>query len=126
MGKLYVPNDILRVFKNLYPEIDAQDVKWKWEVPGKIYQAEFILSDQCFEVEITVTGHHLLTETSIKHAIPDAVRTTVSRFFADRTILSATLILYSNDLIAYEVVLDDDCQVLVREDGLLLLEDTDL
>jgi len=131
MSKLFVPNEILRVFKSLYPEIAVQDVEWSWEVPGKIYEAEFSLGDQEFEVEITVTGHHLLTETTIKHAIPQVVRDTVSHFYPDHAINSSSLVAYSNDDICYELDLvcaakGTEFEVLIREDGLFLMEGVDL
>ena len=131
MDKLYVPNEILRVFKSLYPEVDVQTVVWDWEVPGKIYEAEFTLGDQEFEVEITVTGHHLLTETTIKHAIPQAVRNTIAHFYPDHAIESSSLVAYSNGDICYELDLTcankgTEFEVLIREDGLFLMEGVDL
>lgn len=131
MSKLFVPNEILRVFKSLYPEVDLQQVVWEWEVPGKIYEAEFTLGDQTFEVEITVTGHHLLTETTIKYAIPQAVRDAVSVFFPDHAIDDSTLVAYSNGDVCYELALTcaakgTEFEVLIREDGLFLMEGVDL
>lgn len=50
MSQMFVPTEILRVFKRLYPEVGINSVEWSWEVPGKIYEAEFKINDQEFEV----------------------------------------------------------------------------
>lgn len=131
MSQMFVPTEILRVFKKLYPEVGINSVEWSWEVPGKIYEAEFKINDQEFEVEITVTGEHLLTETEIKHALPKEVRNTINEKYPDHKIESSSLVAYGNGDVFYELDLTcaakgTEFEVLIREDGMFWLEGEDL
>ena len=52
MSELFAPDEILRVFKESYPDVSQSDVEWAWEVPAKIYEASF----RGFKSEV----HHLI------------------------------------------------------------------
>lgn len=130
MSYFFVPNEILRTFKQLYPAVSLQNVEWSWEVPGKIYEAEFELDGKEVEVEIMVTGQHLLTETVVDE-IPAAIRDAVNEHYADHKIESCAEVAYSNGDLCYELDLicaakGNELEVLIREDGLVLLEAVDL
>ncbi|MCP4439742.1 MAG: hypothetical protein GY810_12430 [Aureispira sp.] len=132
MTKLFVPNEIIRVFKQHYPTVDLGSVEWSWEVPGKIYEAEFDLDDQECEVEITVTGHWLLTEKVIAQGtVPKVVQHAVAEDYADYAVESATHIEYSTGDVAYEFDLKcastgEEIEVIYREDGWKVLAGADL
>lgn len=132
MEKLFVPNEIIRVFKQYYPAIDLGAVEWSWEVPAKIYEAEFDLDGQECEVEITVTGHWLQTEKTIAmSAVPKIVQHAVADDYADYAMGSAAHIEYSNGDIAYEFDLKcastgEEIEVIYREDGWKIIAGADL
>jgi len=131
--KLFVPAEILRVFKDAFPEVELGDVEWEWEVPQKIYEAEFKHQNYEYEVEITVTGHHLLTEVEIpEEEIPEVVKSACSRKFRGWKIDEVEKVSYSNGDVYYELELskekDDEEQekeVLFREDALFIAEITE-
>ncbi len=130
MSKMFVPNEILRVFKQLYPQVPTTDVIWKWEVPGKIYEASFSLEKETYEVEITVTGHHLLTEKVVKSA-PKAVTDAVKFKYPKHKIDAVALVTFSNGDVYYELDIvsptkEKESEVLVREDGKFEMKGEDL
>ena len=130
MSKLFVPNEILRVFKQLFPQVNPADVSWKWEVPGKIYEAGFKLENNSYEVEITVTGHHLLTEKTIKD-VPKIILDAVKNKYPKHKIDDASLVSFSNGDIYYEVDIispakEKESEVLIREDGKFVMKGEDL
>jgi len=104
MSKLFVPNEILRVFKEYYPDADLGKVEWSWEIPGKIYEAEFEQYDVEYEVEITVTGHLLLSEIDLElEDLPEHILDAAKEHFGDYEIDEATMIQYSNGDLSYEL-----------------------
>jgi len=132
MSNLFVPNEILRIFKQLYPQVNVADVSWTWEVPGKIYEAAFSLDKQSYEVEITVTGHHLLTEVVGKvAALPKAVTEAVNKRYPKYKIDSSAIVSFSNGDVYYELDIlsparEKESEILVREDGLFIMKGEDL
>lgn len=130
MEKLFVPNEILRALKAAFPEIDLSTVEWSWEYYNKIYEASFELDDMEYEVEITVTGHHLLTETEISvEDLPEAVRQAAAEHFEGFTIDGADRVEYSNGDVFYELELEKDdteLEVHIREDGMVAATGDDL
>lgn len=119
-----MPAEILRAFKKVFPKVDVSRVTWSWEVPHKIYEAAFEQDTYSYEVEITVTGHHLLTEIYVRtEALPEGVRQNIEAAFPGAIIESVERVTYSNGDVQYEVDIitgDGEREVLVREDGLLL------
>ncbi|MCU0444321.1 MAG: PepSY-like domain-containing protein [Microscillaceae bacterium] len=128
--QFFVPADILRVFKYEFPEVDASTVEWSWEVYNKIYEAEFVFENREYEVEITVTGHHLLTEIEIPtKELPKIVKKAVEEKYPDFEIEEVERIEYSNGDIHYEIDLkheEKELEVHFREDGLFVAEGEDL
>lgn len=119
--KLYVPNEVLQTFKMLFPDIQMAAVTWSWEVPGKIYEAEFQLDEVEYEVEITVTGHWLLTENAVNlDEVPSPLVAQIQATFPEWTIGEIEMIEFSNNVIHYEFELtqgEAEQKVLLREDG---------
>jgi hypothetical protein len=131
--KLFVPADILRTFKAYFPDVEATKVAWSWEVPYKIYEAEFEHEGKQHEVEITVTGHLLLTETNISlEDVPDALLDIVQARYPDYLIEEAELVEWGNDDMYYEFNLkhkEDDSKTFeaqFREDGMFVAKGEDL
>lgn len=134
--KFFVPAEILRVFKERFPEVEVGDVEWEWEVPHKIYEAEFEYQDATYEVEITVTGHHLLTEVKVSEEdIPEVVKSACTNKYEGWKIDGAEKIYYSNGDVHYDLELlkevevseneegeKEEKEVLFREDGLFIAE----
>lgn len=127
---LIVPAEILRSFKKVFPKIETSLVSWSWEVPHKIYEASFEQQGISYEVEITVTGHHLLTEIYIPvPALPDGILPHIKEAFPNDEVVAVERITYSNGDVHYEVELngpDGERELLVREDGLILASGDDL
>lgn len=131
--KLFVPSEILRVLKNAFPELDLSQVEWEWEIPHKIYEAEFTYQDSEYEVEITVSGHHLLTEKEISdEEIPAHIKSACKRKFRSWEIEEVEEVVYDNGDVYYEIELskekdeeDLEKEVLFREDGLFVGEIND-
>lgn len=127
----FVPSEILRTFKNLFPEVEPISVGWEWEVPNKIYEAEFEYEGKEYEVEITVTGHHLLTEIEISvEEVPENIRKACTKKFRGWSIDEAEKVVYGNGDIYYEFELNRELEteelekeVLFREDGLYFGEE---
>lgn len=132
MNELLVPNEILRVFKEYYPDVSLGDVEWGWEVPAKIYEASFDNGEVDFEVEITVTGHLLLTEISMDvEDVPEVIIAATNALFEDHSIEGASMVQYSNGDISYELELKcastgDEFETHFREDGAFLAKGYDL
>ena len=132
MSKLFVPTEILRVLKEYYPDVKLNEVEWSWEVPGKIYEAEFEQYDVDYEVEITVTGHLLLAELSLDiEDLPEHIVAAVNEKYEDHSIEGADMIQYSTGDTSYEVVLrnastGNEFEAHFRDDGLFLVEGADL
>ncbi|MCS7028269.1 MAG: PepSY-like domain-containing protein [Bacteroidia bacterium] len=121
---LIPPNEILREFKSYYPEVDLSQVIWTWEVPFKIYEAEFVHEGKEYEAEFTVTGHWLLTEEEIKLSdVPEHIIETAKARYAKAKLEEASKITYSNGDVCYELgftAKDKTFEVLYREDGLFI------
>lgn len=132
MSNLHIPSEILRVFKEYYPEISLSEVEWGWEVPAKIYEASFDNGEVDFEVEITVTGHLLLTEISLDiEDLPEHIVEAVSQEFEDHSIEEAAMVQYSNGDVSYELDLKsadtgEEFEVHFREDGAFIAKGYDL
>jgi len=131
MEKLYVPSEILRVFRQLFPEVNPAEVDWDWEYYNKIYEAEFEHEGRDCEVEITVTGHHLLTEVEIeKEDLPEVVIEAVGEHFPGFAVEEAEHITFSNGDVYYELALENDeevgLEVHVRDDGMIIATGDDL
>ena len=132
MSKLYVPNEILRVFKEYYPDVNLNDVEWGWEVPAKIYEASFDNGEVEFEVAITVTGHVLLSEVSMElEDVPPIVINSANQVFEDHSIEEADMIQYSNGDISYELAMKcassgEEFEAHFRDDGMFLAKGYDL
>lgn len=133
--KLFVPSEILRTFKYMFPDVDINDVEWEWEVPFKIYEAEFKYQNLEHEVEILVTGDPLLTEIEISEEdIPESVIAACKRKFRGWKIDEAEKVIYNNEDVHYELELskedkdgedEQEKEVLFREDGWFLGEITE-
>lgn len=125
---LFVPSEILRVFRDNYPEISLDNVTWSWEVPGKIYEAEFEVEGITYEAEITVTGHLLLTEMNASFdALPAKVKRAFAEKYPDHSVEEVDMITYSNGDLLYELGVINalngrEFEVLFREDGLFVDE----
>lgn len=132
MSKFFVPNEILRVFKEYYPDINLSDVEWGWEVPAKIYEASFDNGSVELEVEITVTGHVLSSEISLEiEDVPEVVIAAANEQFEDHSIEEADMVQYSNGDISYELELKcastgEEFEVHFRDDGMFLARGYDL
>lgn len=132
MSKLFVPNEILRVFKEYYPDVALSNVEWSWEIPGKIYGAEFEQYEVDYEVEITVTGHLLLSEIELDiEDLPEHIVSAINEQFEDHSIVEADIIQYSNGDVSYEVQLRNastgkEFEAHFRDDGLFLIKGEDL
>ncbi len=129
-ARLYVSDEVLLTFRELFPEIDLADVEWSWEVPFKIYEAEFELEGREYEVEITVTGHYLLTEISMSvEELPEIVRKSMREKYPNQSIDEVERVEYSHGVVHYEIELEKGEKVretLYREDGLFIGEAEDL
>lgn len=132
MSNIYVPNEILRVFKEYYPEVALSEVEWGWEVPAKIYEASFDNGEVDFEVEITVTGHLLLTEISLDiEDLPENIVASANAHFGEHSIEEAAMVQYSNGDISYELDLratetGEEFEAHFREDGVFIAKGYDL
>ncbi len=108
MKPFFVHNEILRVFKDYYPDIALDEVDWGWEVPAKIYEASFSNGEVDFEVEITVTGQLLLTEISMEiEDLPEHILEAAEAQFPGHQIEEAEMIQYSNGDVSYELDIKD-------------------
>lgn len=127
---LVPPSEILREFKAYYPDIDLTQVLWSWEVPFKIYEAEFVLEGKEHECEFTVTGHWLLTEIEIKTSeVPDHILDLAKKRYNKAKLEEASRVLYSNGDVCYELGFankNTTFEVLFREDGLFVGRGKDL
>jgi hypothetical protein len=127
---LFPPSDVLRTFKQLYPQINLAQVEWSWEVPLKIWEADFEWEGKEHEVEITVTGHHLLTEVELTHAeVPEAVMKAVKKHYPEEEIGDVECVFYSNQDVHYEFDIKrgkKEFEAHFREDGLFIGEGKDL
>lgn len=132
MNEFLVPSEILRVFKEYYPDVSMSDVEWGWEVPAKIYEASFGNGEVDFEVEITVTGHLLLTEISMDlEDVPALIIAAANARFKDHSIEGVSMVQYSNGDISYELELkaadtEEEFEAHFREDGVFLAKGYDL
>ncbi len=132
MSDLHVPNEILRVFKEYYPDVSLSEVEWGWEIPAKIYEASFDNGEVDFEVEITVTGHLLLTEISMDiDDLPENIVASANAHFEDHSIEEVAMVQYSNGDISYELDLKstqtgEEFEVHFREDGVFIAKGYDL
>lgn len=132
MESIFIPNEILRVFKKAFPQVNLADVEWSWEIPAKIYEADFELDGTEYEVEITVTGHLLLTEKEISYSdAPKVVTAALGEYFPDHAVEGVCQVDYSNGDISYEFALINAAtgasfEVHFREDGLFILSGEDL
>jgi len=132
MSNFFVPNEILRVFKEYYPDINLADVEWGWEVPAKIYEASFENGTVELEVEITVTGHVLSSEISLEvEDVPEIVIAAANEKFEDHSIEEADMVQYSNGDISYELELKcastgEEFEAHFRDDGMFIAKGYDL
>lgn len=132
MSALYVPNEILRVFKDYYPDVLMSEVEWGWEVPAKIYEASFSNGEVEFEVEITVTGHLLLTEITMDvEDLPEHILEAVKEEFEGHTVEEVEMVQYSNGDLSYEIDLKseetgEEFEVHFRDDGHFITRGYDL
>ncbi|MDC0231286.1 hypothetical protein OAK19_04910, partial [Aureispira] len=103
-----------------------------WEVPAKIYEASFDNGAVEFEVEITVTGHVLLSEISMElEDLPELIVTCANQVFEDHSIEEADMIQYSNGDISYELAMKcastgEAFEAHFRDDGMFLAKGYDL
>ncbi|NJL13478.1 MAG: hypothetical protein HC913_11055 [Microscillaceae bacterium] len=122
--RLFPSDEVLLAFKDYFPDLDLAQVEWSWEVPYKIYEAEFEMDDREYEVEITVTGHLLLTEISIPaEELPEVVRKSMREKFPNQSIEEVERVEYSNGVVHYEIELEKgekSLEALYREDGLFV------
>ncbi len=120
----FVSEVVLIAFKEKFPDVEVANVTWSWEVPYKIYEAEFERNGQEYEVEITVTGHHLLTEISLApEELPEIVRKAMRQKYPNQSIDEVERVEYSHGLVCYEIELEKGEKVreaLYREDGLFI------
>lgn len=132
MSSFYVPNEILRVFKDYYPDVALEDVNWGWEVPAKIYEASFTNGEVDFEVEITATGQLLLTEISMDvEDLPEHIVAAAQERYEGHSIEEAEMVQYSNGDVSYELDLKneetgEEFEVHFREDGWFIARGYDL
>jgi uncharacterized membrane protein YkoI len=128
---LVVPAEVIEAFAAKFPSVKLTDVEWSWEVYNKIYEAEFELNGIEHEVEITVTGHHLLTETEIEiDEIPDTVLKAIENEFPEAEITEVEKVVWSTGKVFYELDLqtenDDEFEVHVSEEGIITAKSDDL
>lgn len=130
IGNWPVPFFILEDLKNKFPELELSLVEWEWEVPGKLLEAEFSLNGEGYEVEYTVTGHHLLTEKDFKtESLPEAVQQTIKTRFAEAELQSAEHVEYSNGLEVFELNFqqgEEAFEVFVTPEGEVMMKGEDL
>ena len=128
--RVHVPSEILRLFKEYFPEVDLTQVEWSWEVPGKIYQAEFEHGGQEQEAEFTINGFLLCVETEIpEEELPESLRAVVKERYPKYEISGVEEVDYMNGEIHYEVELDNgenEFEILIREDGWVIVAAEDL
>ncbi|MDX2304739.1 MAG: PepSY-like domain-containing protein [Microscillaceae bacterium] len=128
--KLFPTFEVLAMFKDYFPDIDLAKVEWSWEVPYKIYEAEFEQDGQEIEAEFTITGHLVLIETSIPNdELPEVVRKSLRERYPNQSIDEVERVEYSNGMVCYEIELEKGekvREVLYREDGLFIGEEIDL
>lgn len=128
--KMYVPNEILLSFKDVFPEVPVSEVEWSWEVPGKIYQAEFVLDGVEHEAEFFLTGEHLLTEREMDlEDLPEAVVESLKAIYPSANIEDAEEVELNNGLIMYELSVangTEEMEMLFREDGKYIAKGEDL
>jgi hypothetical protein len=128
--RLFPPAEILRTLKYEFPDVNLSAVEWSWEVPFKIWEADFELDKRHYEAEITVTGHLLLVEIEVpQKEVPEGVLKAVKAQFEGATIESVSHILYGNDDVHYEFSLkkgNTAFEVHYREDGQFVGKGKDL
>lgn len=101
---LDIPEPVLETLKTIFPDVDDDRVEWSWEVYNKIYEAEFEQDGKEYEVEITVTGHHLLTETEIRvDEVPANILATAKAYFPKAEITEAEHVQLSTGNVFYEL-----------------------
>jgi hypothetical protein len=98
------PLAVRKLLTELFPEVKPKEIEWGWEIPHKIYEAEFMLDGISHEVEITVTGHHLLTEQNIPvDLVPLNLQKEVKAKYKPFTIDSAEIVSLGNGKMHYEL-----------------------
>lgn len=119
--RVFPGDEVLIMFKEMFPETPLETVEWSWEVPYKIYEAEFSQDGRDYEVEILITGTPLLVEISIEaDELPEIVRKSMREKYPNQSIDEVERVEYSNGLVMYEIELEKggkSYEVLYREDG---------
>lgn len=127
-----VPQKIKDALQGAFPDLNLDTVEWSWEVYNKIYEAEFELDNAEYEVEITVTGHHLLTEKELSIAdIPTKVMDAVKEKYPESNVSEVEQVTWSTGEVFYELDLEDqkgeeEREIHVSEDGRITAEGEDL
>lgn len=120
---IHIPVNVKEALKTAFPSVDETKVEWSWEVYNKIYEAEFETEGAEYEVEITVTGHHLLTEKEIKvEEVPANIVEAVKEKYPTQNISEAEIVTWSTGEVFYELDLSDEkgeeeCEIHVNEAG---------
>jgi hypothetical protein len=98
------PLAVRKLVTELFPEVKPKEIEWGWEIPHKIYEAEFMLDGISHEVEITVSGHHLLTEQNIPvDLVPIKLLNEIKARYKPFTIDSAEIVSLGKGKIHYEL-----------------------
>jgi hypothetical protein len=129
--EIEIPAAVMAVLTTNFPDVNPDEVGWSWEVYNKIYEAEFVKDDREYEVEITVTGHHLLTERELTlEEVPEAVMAAALKYFPLAEIGDAELVTMSDGRSFYELNIfhegDISIEAQISEDGVLLALGSDL
>jgi hypothetical protein len=126
------PLAVRKLLTELFPEVKPKEIEWGWEIPHKIYEAEFMLDGISHEVEITVTGHHLLTEQNIPvDLVPAKLLGEIKKSYKQFEIDSAEMVTLGNGKMHYEIDLkskkDDEISktLLVWPNGVIREESDD-
>jgi len=126
------PLAVRKLVTELFPEVKPKEIEWSWEIPHKIYEAEFMLDGISHEVEVTVTGHHLLTEQNIPvDLVPINLLNEIKARYKQFTVGSAELVSLGNGKMYYELDLkskkdeEESKTVLIWPNGIIREEGED-
>lgn len=129
-SKFSVPQNILDDLTARFPDLDIAQVEWSWEVSGKILEAEFSHDGMEYEIEYSISGLLISTETWANvDELPEAVTNAVQENFPEATVNSAERVEYSNGVVHLELDITHegrDFEAHFREDGTLVLTGDDL
>ncbi len=107
-NKMEVPEAVKTAFSKKYPA--AKKVEWELERVGE-YEAEFKLNDQEMSANFSEDGIWVGSETEIKIVdLPQIIQEAVGATFPNTKIEEAELAEKPNNILVYEVELEDEKQ----------------